>query len=95
MARYIILSRFSPDAFTEASEFKTIARQVSQKIKEDCPGIKWLDSYATLDRFDVIDLVEAENPKDVERAAMIIRGLGHSTTETLPGTPWKEFLESL
>jgi uncharacterized protein with GYD domain len=95
MARYIILSRFSPDAFTEASEFKTIARQVSQKIKEDCPGIKWLDSYATLGRFDVIDLVEAENPKDVERAAMIIRGLGHSTTETLPGTPWKEFLESL
>lgn len=95
MARYIILSRFSPDAFTEASEFKTIARQVSQKIKEDCPGIKWLDSYATLGRFDVIDLVEAENPKDVERAVMIIRGLGHSTTETLPGTPWKEFLESL
>ncbi len=95
MARYIILSRFSPDAFTEASEFKTIARHVSQKIKEDCPGIKWLDSYATLGRFDVIDLVEAENPKDVERAAMIIRGLGHSTTETLPCTPWKEFLESL
>ncbi|MEE9516481.1 MAG: GYD domain-containing protein [Candidatus Adiutricales bacterium] len=95
MARYIILSRFSPDAFTEASEFKTIARRVSEKIKEDCPGIKWLDSYATLGRFDVIDLVEAENPKDVERAAMIIRGLGHSTTETLPGTPWKEFLESL
>ncbi len=95
MARYIILSRFAPDAFVEASEFKTIAKQVSQKIKEDCPDIKWLDSYATLGRFDVIDLVEAENPKDVERAAMIIRGLGHSTTETLPGTPWKEFLESL
>ncbi len=95
MARYIILSRFSPDAFAEVSEFKTIARQVSQKIKEDCPDIKWLDSYATLGRFDAIDLVEAENPKDVERAAMIIRGLGHSTTETLQGTPWKEFLESL
>jgi hypothetical protein len=26
---------------------------------------------------------------------MIIRGLGHSTTETLVGTPWKAFLEVL
>lgn len=37
----------------------------------------------------------ADDPKDIERAAMIIRAYGHSTTETLVATPWKEFLAML
>jgi len=45
------------------------------------------------DVFDVVDIVESGDPKSVERAAMIIRALGHSTTETMGATPWKEFLE--
>jgi uncharacterized protein with GYD domain len=92
MATYVILSRFSPEAFTEPSEFKKLADAVSSKIKSDCPGVHWKDSYATLGRFDVVDVVEAEDPKQIERAAMIIRAYGHSTTETLVATPWKEFL---
>ena len=95
MTTYIILSRFSPDAFKDPKEFKELAKEVSTKIRSDCPGIKWKGSYATLGRFDVVDIVEAEDPKEIEKAAMIIRGYGHSTTETLQGTPWKEFLASL
>lgn len=95
MATYIILSRFSPDAFKDPKEFKELAKEVSAKIRSDCPGIKWKDSYATLGRFDVVDVVEANDAKEIEKAAMIIRGYGHSTTETLQGTPWKEFLTAL
>jgi len=95
MATYIILSRFSPSAFKDPKEFKNLAREVSQKIKQDCPDIRWKESYATFGRFDVVDIVETENPEQIGRAAMIIRGYGHSTTETLSGTPWKEFLEML
>jgi uncharacterized protein with GYD domain len=95
MATYIILSRFSPDAFKDPKEFKELAREVSARIRSDCPGIKWKDSYATLGRFDVVDVVETDDPKEIEKAAMIIRGYGHSTTETLQGTPWQEFLDSL
>jgi uncharacterized protein with GYD domain len=95
MATYIILSRFSPEAFRDPKDFKKIAEQVSPKIKSECPGIKWKDSYATLGRFDVVDVVETDSPKQIEKAAMIIRGYGHSTTETLQGTPWKEFLAAL
>lgn len=95
MATYIILSRFSPDAFKDPKEFKQLANEVSAKIRSDCPGIKWKGSYATLGRFDVVDIVEADDPKEIEKAAMIIRGYGHSTTETLQGTPWQEFLDSL
>lgn len=95
MATYIILSRFSPEAFEDPKDFLKLAERVSSKIKKDCPGIRWKNSYATLGRFDVMDIVEAEDPKQIEKAAMIIRGFGHSTTETLVGTPWKDFLAGL
>jgi len=95
MATYIILSRFSPEAFEDPKDFLKLAERVSSRIKKDCPAIRWKESYATLGRFDVLDIVEAEDPKQIEKAAMIIRGFGHSTTETLVGTPWKNFLAGL
>lgn len=95
MGTYIILSRFSHDAFKDPKDFKRLAEAVSQRIKSECPGIQWKDSYATLGRFDVVDVVEADSPREIEKAAMIIRSYGHSSTETLQGTPWKDFLAAL
>lgn len=95
MATYVILSRFSPDAFSDPKDFQKLAAAVSDKIKKDCPAVAWQTSYATLGRFDAVDVVESDDPKQVARAAMIIRACGHSTTETLQATPWKEFLAAL
>ncbi|MBZ5572910.1 MAG: GYD domain-containing protein [Acidobacteriia bacterium] len=95
MTTYIILSRFSPEAFEDPKNFKDLAAAVSAKIKKQCPDITWKGSFATLGRFDVVDLVDAEDPMQIEKAAMIIRAYGHSMTETLVATPWKEFLAAL
>lgn len=95
MATYVILSRFSPEAFRDPNDFKQLAATVAEKIKSECTGVTWKSSYATLGRFDVVDIVESNDLKQVEKAAMIIRAYGHSSTETLEGTPWKEFLQTL
>lgn len=95
MASYVILSRFSPGAFTEPKDFRKLAAAVSSKIKKECKGLTWKQSFVTLGRFDVVDIVEADDLKDIERAAMIIRSHGHSITETLVATPWEEFLAAL
>jgi len=95
MANFIILSKISPEAFRDPSDFKKLAAEVSSKIKSECPGVVWKDSFATTGRFDVVDIVESEDPKQVTKAAMIIRAYGHASTETLVGTPWKEFLDML
>lgn len=95
MATYVILSRFSAEAFDDPKDFKKLAEKVSAKIKSECPGVVWKDSYATLGRFDVVDVVETDDPSQIEKAAMIIHAYGRSTTETLLATPWDEFLENL
>jgi len=95
VATYIILSRISPEAFSDPFEFKKIAANVTSKIRSECPGVVWKQSYATTGRFDVVDIVESDDPKQIAKAAMIIRAYGHSTTETLTATPWEEFLEMI
>jgi uncharacterized protein with GYD domain len=52
MATYVILSRFSPEAFRDPKDFRKLTNEVSSKIKSECPGVKWKDSFATLGRFD-------------------------------------------
>ncbi len=95
MATYIILSRISPEAFSDPYEFKKIAETVASRIKSDCPGVIWKQSFSTTGRFDVVDIVESDDPKQIMKAAMIIRAYGHSTTETLQGMPWDEFLSMI
>jgi uncharacterized protein with GYD domain len=95
MSTFIILSRISHEAFADPKGFRQLAETVTERIRSECPGVVWKNSYVTMGRFDVVDIVEADDPDQVEKAAMIIRGIGHATTETLPATPWKQFLESL
>jgi uncharacterized protein with GYD domain len=91
MATYIILTRLLPEA---AAELPSVAKAVASRIKTECPGVRWKDSYATLGEFDVLDIVEANDPAAVSKAAMIIRETGHGATETLAAVPWKEFVET-
>ncbi|MBC8752840.1 uncharacterized protein with GYD domain [Paraburkholderia sp. UCT70] len=95
MATYVILSRLSPDAFKDPKDMKQLAATVAGKIKAECPAVTWKDSYLTLGRFDVVDIVESDDLKQVERVALIIRASGHATTETLLATGWDEFIATL
>ncbi len=95
MSTFIIFSKFSSDTFKNPNDLKKTAERVSSEIKKQCPGVTWKESYATMGRFDVVDIVEADDPAMVEKAAMIIGGYGACTTETMHATPWKTFLESL
>jgi uncharacterized protein with GYD domain len=95
MQTYIILSKIYPEAFKGGKDFLQLATAVSEKIKNECPDVVWKDSYVTMGRFDVVDIVESEDLAKVEKVAMIIRSVGHAATETLPATPWNQFLETL
>ncbi len=95
MATYIILSQISPQAFSDPFEFKKIAERVASKIKYECPDVEWKQSYSTMGRFDVIDIVESDDPQQIAKAAMIIRAYGHSTTETMTAIPWQKFLDMI
>jgi uncharacterized protein with GYD domain len=95
MATYVILSRLSIESTKELKGLKQLTETVSQQARQQCPNVKWKQSFALMGRFDVLDVVEADSPADVEKAAMMIRTYGRAVTETMPARPWNEFVASL
>ena len=95
MGTYIILSKVSTEAFQDPKDFKKLAEAVIAKTNAECPGVTFKASYTTLGRWDIVDIVEADDPRDVQKVAMYIRGYAHSDTETLVAMSWEELLASL
>ena len=95
MATYVILSKLCARAVEDPAQLPQLAKTVSQRIKTECPKVRWKDSYALMGSYDVVDIVEADTAAEVEKAAMIIRSYGHATTETMHATPWKDFVGSM
>ena len=95
MATYILMTEFAPGILADSDGFKEKASMVSRKIAAECPGVKWKESFVTNGSYDVVDIVESDDPKQVEKAAMIIKRYGHSHVETMFATQWKEWLNML
>ena len=95
MATYVVLSRMTPGAFRDPADFKRVVASVLERIESECPGVVFKGSYATLGRFDYVDIIEAEDKKQLEKAIMIMRAVGQSETETMAATPFLEFLADL
>jgi len=95
MSMYVILSRITPPAFKDLKECPATVKKVDEALKAECPGLRSTLRLATLGRYDVIDIVETDDPAEVERASMILRSIAQSETETLPATPWAEFVRRL
>jgi uncharacterized protein with GYD domain len=92
MATYIILTRLTHEAHAQPGGLRAVAQTVADKIKAECPRVKWKQSYATTGRIDVVDIVESDDPRQIAKAAAIISAEGHANTETLTAMPWKEYL---
>ena len=67
-------------AFRDLKVFKQLAAEIPARIKKECPKVVWKSSFTTPGRFDVVDVVEANDPKQIERAAMIIHACTQATT---------------
>jgi len=95
MATYIILIKIAHDAVDNPKDYVKLLETVFKKLDVECPKVHWKHSYSTLGRYDFIDIVETDDPKQLEKALLTIRAFGHSQTETLPATPMEEFLANL
>jgi uncharacterized protein with GYD domain len=92
MARYVLLTRLSPEALTRPEAVEELNRQVEDRIKAECPDVEWLANYALLGPYDYLDIYEAPSHETANKVALLVRSLGHATTETWVATPWDRFL---
>jgi len=87
-----MLTRLSPEALTRPGAVANLNKKVEERIRQECPGVKWLANYAVLGPCDYLDVFEAPDADTATRVALLVRSFGHATTETWVATPWDRFL---
>jgi uncharacterized protein with GYD domain len=88
-----MLTRLSPDALTRPDAVSELNKNVEDRIKKECPGVKWLANYAVLGPCDYLDIFDAPDTESATKVALLVRSFGHATTETWVATQWDRFLD--
>lgn len=91
MGTYVMLTRLAPDAVKAPTDLKRLEKTVSERIRKDCPQVKWAGNYAILGPYDYLDIFEAPDEATAVKVVMIVRSFGHATTETWTALPWERF----
>ena len=91
MATYAMLTRLTPETVKVPSDLARLERSVSDRIRKECPQVKWLANYAILGPYDYLDLFEAPDETVAAKVVMIVRSFGHAQTETWTALPWDRF----
>ena len=91
MATYVMLTRLSPEALTLPESVVQLNTRVGERIKRECPKVKWIANYAVLGSCDYLDIFEAPDSETATKVSLLVRSFGHATTETWIATPWDRF----
>lgn len=93
MVLYVMQTRLSPEALTRPESVVDLNIRVEERIKKECPSVRWVANYAVLGPCDYLDIFEAPDADTATKVALIVRSFGHATTETWMATPWDRFVE--
>jgi len=91
MATFIMLSKFSLRNVGEIKSLADIDEALDRRIREECPRVKRLASYALLGEYDFLNIFDAPDATAAAKVALIIQSLGMGSTQTLTGIPFQEF----
>ena len=72
MATFVMLTRLSPDALTRPEKAQELNEAVEERIKRECPNVKWVSNYAVLGPYDYLDIFEAPDNDTATRVALIV-----------------------
>lgn len=93
MPTYVLLTRLSPEAVTTPKFVEKLEKRVAERVRKNCPEVKWIGSYSVLGPYDYLDIFEAPDGDSATKVALLVRSFGHATTETWVATPWDRFVE--
>ncbi len=91
MATYALLTRLVPEAAKSPGDVRSLEKAVAERVRQECPQVKWLGNYAVLGPFDYLDVFEAPDETVAAKVAMIVRSAGRAQTETWTLVPWERF----
>lgn len=91
MPLFILLTRISTEAIHQPRSFDTIERHVIERVRAECPEVKWVNNYAVMGPWDYLDVFSAPDVDTAMRVSVLVRTYGHAHTEVWPAMHWDDF----
>ena len=91
MATYVMLTSLNTDVVKNPKDYLELNKTVEEKIKLQCPEIKWIANYSILGPYDYLDVFEAPHNESAAKVSLLVRSFGHATTEIWPAVAWNKF----
>jgi uncharacterized protein with GYD domain len=91
MSIFLMQTRVSADALSQPKSLETLGRDVAEQIREHCPDVRWIASYAVLGPCDYLDVFEAPNIEAATRVSVLVRSHGRAESQIWPALAWPEF----
>lgn len=95
MPKFVLMTRLSPESLQNARTRKAMGKEWLEKVKTQCPDVKWLAHYALLGPYDFMGIYEAPSAETAHRVSLISRSEGALSAESWAALPYDEFLKVL
>lgn len=83
----------NPDAVRSPKALEALERDAMKHIRQECPGVECVSSYAVPGPCDYRDIFKASDIETVAKVTALIRTFGHAQTEVWTATEWDRFKE--
>ncbi len=93
MATYILLSTLSPEGVQTVKNNPTRIKEVNRELEQLGASVK--AQWATLGRYDFVNVVEAPDEGTIARVSLELGSRGTAKFETLTAIPIDDFISSL
>ena len=91
MPQFILATRLQPHALHQPRSFTTLEHHVAEQVRQHCPDVRWLDSWALLGHWDYLDVIDAPDLDAATRVSILVRSYGQAHTEVWPAMPWPRY----
>lgn len=91
MSTFIMLTRLATGVARTAPNLEELERSAMDHVKQQCPNVHWLQSFAVLGRSDYVDIFTAPDIETAMKVSALVRTFGAADTEIWPAVEWDRF----
>ena len=91
MPYFVRLATFTEQGSRQTRDLGRLLGQAKQVMEEN--GVKMVQAYATLGRYDLVAILEAPDEKTMAQVSALIASQGNFRAESLPAIPIQEFVQ--
>ena len=95
MDTYVMLTRLAHGSLESPPALADLESIVAERIRAECPDVRWLQNLAILGDYDYLDVFTAPSLEVAARVATLVRTFGHADIELWPAIPWSRFKEDV